>query len=331
MNKDMLKNKIFRWESGLILILILEIIIFGILNPKFLQAKVLLGSINDFISICIISLFVTFVLITGGMDIQAGSIIGLTSISLGVLWQDAGLNIWLAVFIGLLIGGICGGISGFFVAFTGVQAMVVTLGGQFLYSGLALAVINLSSSTAFEGISGYPQSFALIGGGTLLGIPNPVVIFIILAILGYILLHKSKYGRYVFLCGINKNAAEYSGIKRKLVVMSTYILSGVSASVAGIILTSYLGSARADLGKELTLPIITAVVLGGTSNLGGRGNIIGTALAAIVIGIMRFGLVMAGLSTQYLDIPIGLLLIIAVASRGIFNNKDLAKRLLKFY
>jgi len=265
------------------------------------------------------------------MDIQAGSIIGLTSISLGVLWQDAGLNIWLAVFIGLLIGGICGGISGFFVAFTGVQAMVVTLGGQFLYSGLALTVINLSSSTAFEGISGYPQSFALIGGGTLLGIPNPVVIFIILAILGYILLHKSKYGRYVFLCGINKNAAEYSGIKRKLVVMSTYILSGVSASVAGIILTSYLGSARADLGKELTLPIITAVVLGGTSNLGGRGNIIGTALAAIVIGIMRFGLVMAGLSTQYLDIPIGLLLIIAVASRGIFNNKDLAKRLLKFY
>lgn len=331
MNKDMLKNKILRWESGLILILVLEIIIFGILNPKFLQAKVLLGSINDFISICIISLFVTFVLITGGMDIQAGSIIGLTSISLGVLWQDAGLNIWLAVFIGLLIGGICGGISGFFVAFTGVQAMVVTLGGQFLYSGLALAVINLSSSTAFEGISGYPESFALIGGGTLLGIPNPVVIFIILSIFGYILLHKSKYGRYVFLCGINKNAAEYSGIKRKLVVMSTYILSGVSASVAGIILTSYLGSARADLGKELTLPIITAVVLGGTSNLGGRGNIIGTGLAAIVIGIMRFGLVMAGLSTQYLDIPIGLLLIIAVASRGIFNNKDLAKRLLKFY
>ena len=325
MNKDSIKKNLFRWESGLVLILVLEVIIFGILNPKFLQSRVLLGSINDFISICIISLFVTFVMITGGIDIQAGSIVGLTSISLGVLWQDGGLNIWLAVIVAILIGGICGAISGFFVAFTGVQAMVVTLGGQFLYSGLALAVINLSSSTAFEGISGYPKSFSMIGSGTLLGIPNQVIIFVILTIIGYILLHRTKYGRYVFLCGINQSAAEYSGIRTKLVIMSTYILSGMSASIAGIILTSYLGSARADLGKELTLPIITAVVLGGTSNLGGKGGIIGTALAAIVIGIMRFGLVMSGLSTQYLDIPIGLLLIVAIASRTVFSDTKLVR------
>lgn len=331
MSKYSFKNQLFRWESGLVLILISEIIIFGLLNPKFLQSRVLLGSINDFISICIISLFVTFVLITGGMDIQAGSIVGLTSISLGVLWQDAGLNIWVAVVIAILIGGICGAISGFFVAFTGVQPMVVTLGGQFLYSGLALVVVNLSSSTAFEGISGYPESFVLIGSGTLLGIPNQVIIFIILAILGYILLHKTKYGRYVYLCGINKDAAEYSGIRTKLVIMSTYILSGMSASIAGIILTSYLGSARADLGKELTLPIITAVVLGGTSNLGGKGGIIGTALAAIVIGIMRFGLVMSGLCTQYLDIPIGLLLIVAVASRTMASNTTLMKEIYNLF
>lgn len=319
------KNKLMRWESGLVAILLSEIIIFGLLNPKFLQARVLMGSINDFISICIISLFVTFVLITGGMDIQAGSIVGLTSISLGVLWQDAGFNIWAAVIAAILIGALCGAVSGFFVAFTGVQAMVVTLGGQFLYSGLALAVVNLSSSTAFEGISGYPKSFIMIGSGTVLGIPNQVIIFAVLIIFGYILLHKTKYGRYVFLCGINQNAAEYSGIRTKLVIMSTYILSGMSASVAGIILTSYLGSARADLGKELTLPIITAVVLGGTSNLGGRGGVIGTALAAVVIGIMRFGLVMAGLNTQYLDIPIGLLLVVAVAARTIRSNTKLMK------
>lgn len=319
------KKKLLRWESGLIAILLSEIIIFGLLNPKFIQTRVLMGSINDFISICIISLFVTFVLITGGMDIQAGSIVGLTSISLGVLWQDAGLNIWVAVIVAILIGALCGAISGFFVAFTGVQAMVVTLGGQFLYSGLALAVVNLSSSTAFEGISGYPKSFILISSGTILGIPNQVVIFLFLIILGYILLHRTKYGRYIFLCGINQNAAEYSGIRTKLVIMSTYILSGMSASVAGIILTSYLGSARADLGKELTLPIITAVVLGGTSNLGGKGGVIGTALAAIVIGIMRFGLVMAGLNTQYLDIPIGLLLVIAVATRTVGSNTKLMK------
>lgn len=332
MNKAAFKKKFFKWETGLVVILISEIIIFGLLNPKFLQTRVLMGSINDFISICIISLFVTFVLITGGMDIQAGSIVGLTSISLGVLWQDAGFNIWTAVITAIIIGAVCGALSGFFVAFTGVQAMVVTLGGQFLYSGLALAVVNLSSSTAFEGISGYPETFLMISSGTILGIPNQVIIFLVLIVIGYILLHKTKYGRYVFLCGINQNAAKYSGIKTKWIIMSTYILSGMSASIAGIILTSYLGSARADLGKELTLPIITAVVLGGTSNLGGKGGVIGTALAAIVIGIMRFGLVMAGLSTQYLDIPIGLLLVIAVASRTIGSNTKLMnaiKRRLK--
>ncbi|WP_069998612.1 ABC transporter permease [Cellulosilyticum sp. I15G10I2] len=325
MNKETLKSKCLRWENFLVVTLILEIIIFGLLNPKFLQARVLLGSINDFICICIISLFVTFVLITGGMDIQAGSIVGLSSISLGVLWQDAGFNIWMAVVAAICIGAVCGAISGFFVAFTRVQAMVVTLGGQFLYSGIALLVVNLSSSSAFEGISGYPKSFIALATGNIFGIPNQVVIFIVLALVGYIILHKTKYGRYIFLCGINQEAAEYSGIRTKWVIMSTYVLSGMSASVAGIVLTSYLGSARADLGKELTLPIITAVVLGGTSNLGGKGGVIGTAFAAVVIGFMRFGLVMVGLSTQYLDIPIGLLLIIAVAGRTITSNAKLMK------
>ncbi|MDF2610373.1 MAG: lsrD [Lachnospiraceae bacterium] len=330
MNKRLLKEKLFRWENFLILILITEILIFGLLNPKFLQSRVLLGSINDFISICIISLFVTFVFITGGMDIQAGSIVGLTSISLGVLWQDAGLNIWTAAIIAVLIGAVCGAISGFLVAFTGVQAMVVTLGGQFLYSGIALAVVKLSSSSAFEGICGFPNSFISLATSKTLGIPNQVIIFVVLIILSYILLHKTKYGRYIFLCGINRNAAIYSGIKTKLIIMSTYILSGMSASIAGIVLTSYLGSARADLGKELTLPIITAVVLGGTSNLGGKGGVLGTALAAVVIGIMRFGLVMAGLPTQYLDIPIGLLLVVTVAARTVSGNTKLMKTIGKF-
>ncbi len=331
MCKNKMKQKLLRWENSLILLLVAEIIVFGLLNPKFLQAKVLLGSINDFIPICIISVFVTFVLITGGMDIQAGSIVGLSSISLGVLWQDAGLNIWVAALVAILIGAFCGAISGFLVAFTGVQPMVVTLGGQFLYSGLALSVVNLSSSSAFEGISKFPSSFIQLGTGKVFGIPNQVLIFVGLIIIGYILLHRTKYGRYIFLCGINKNAAKYSGIKTKWIVTSTYVLSGMSASIAGILLTSYLGSARADLGKELTLPIITAVVLGGTSNLGGKGGVIGTALAAVVIGIMRFGLVMAGLSTQYLDIPIGILLVATVAARMLSDNSKFKKSFTKLF
>jgi len=318
MNK--LKKILFRWETALILILVLEIIVFGAINPRFLKINVLLGSINDFVSTCIISLFVTFVIITGGMDISGGSIVGLTSMVLGLLWQDAGLNIWVAIPMAILVGGLCGALNGFLVAYTRVQAMVVTLGGMFLYSGLAVVLGSLSVSSAFEGIGGFPDAFVQIANGKTFGIPNPFLIFIGLAVIAYVLLHKTNYGRYVFLVGVNQNAAQYSGINHKLVTLSTYILSGMSASVAGVVLTSYLGSSRADLGKELTMPVITAVVLGGTAITGGKGGVVGTAIASIVVGILRFGLQMAKVPTQYLDIPVGLLLVVAVAVRGVMGQ-----------
>jgi AI-2 transport system permease protein len=311
------KKLLFRWEVALIVILILEIVIFGSLNHRFLRVPVLLGSINDYISICIIALFGTIVMITGGIDISGGAIIGLTSMVLGLLWQDAGLNIWAAVGLCLFTGVLCGALNGFLVSYVGVQAMVVTLGGLFLYSGLAVVLSTMSVSSAYEGISGFPEEFIRIAGGKVFGIiPNPFIIFLVLAIIAYILLHKSRYGRYVFLVGVNPNAAAFSGINYRFVSMFTYVLSGLAASIAGVVLTSYLGSCRADLGNEMTMPIVTAVVLGGTAITGGKGSIVGTALAAIVIGLLRFGLQMTGVSTQYLDIPVGLMLIIAVAIRG---------------
>lgn len=313
MKQSPLLKKALRWESLLVVLLLLEILVFGAINPKILSPGVLLGSINNFMSICVISLFVTFVLITGGMDIQAGSIVGLTSISIGLMWQDLGIPIWVAVGFSLVIGALCGALSGFFVAYTGVQPMVVTLGGQFLFSGLAIAVSNMSATAAYQGIGGFPASFTSLSKGRILNIPNQFIIFVVLAVIAYILLHRTKYGRKVFLVGVNAQAAEYSGIRTKRVIMSTYILSGASAAIAGVLLTGYLGTAKADLGKELTLPIITAVVLGGTSNLGGKGNVIGTALAALVIGLLQFGLSMAGLSTQYFDVPVGVLLVATVA------------------
>jgi len=332
MNKhELLKKKVLKWESFLVLLLLVEILVFGLINPKFLIPRVLFGSINNFMTICIVSIFVTFVLITGGIDIQAGSIVGLTSIFIGVLWNDAGVNLYIACILGLVLGVLCGTLSGFFVAYTGVQPMVVTLGGSFLYSGLALMVTNFSSTESYKGISGFPEEFTQFVKGKIFGvIPNQMIIFIILVIIAYFLLHRTTYGRKVFLCGVNKNAAEYSGIKTKMVIMSTYALSGLGAALAGILLTAYLGTAKTDLGKEITLPVITAVVLGGTSNLGGTGGVIGTALAALVIGILRFGLSMAGVNTQYLDIPVGVLLVISVAIRFAGSNPNIQKNMQKF-
>ena len=320
-------QKLLRWESFLVILILLEVATFGAINPRFLRPSVLFGSFNDFTSICIISIFVTFVLITGGMDIQSGSIVGLSSIVLGVIWASSGLNIWLAAALTIVTGGVCGAFSGSLVAFTGVPPMVVTLGCSFLYSGFAKTIMKFARIETHKGISSFPASFTAFTGWTVLGVPFQFIIFLFLAIIAHLLLHRTKYGRYVFLCGINRNAAEYSGINSRFIIMSTYIMSGIGASLAGIILTSYLGTAKPDFGKELTLPIITAVVLGGTSILGGRGTIPGTALAAIVIGLMRFGLSMSGVSTQYLDIPVGFLLIISVGLRALAGNMTAFKKI----
>ena len=316
MNKEKtsLLKKASSWEYVLVLLLIFEIVVFATKNPKFLMPRVLFGSLNDIISICIISLFVTFVMITGGIDIQAGALVGLTSIVLGVSWQDFGINIWLAAFLGIVVSALCGALSGFFVAYCNVQPMVVTLGGSFLYSGLALLVSNVSATESYKGISGFPESFTQLSkyrfGGVL---PLQVLIFLVLAIIAFLLLNKTVYGRKIFLIGVNKNAAEYSGINTRLITLSTYVLSAISASIAGIILTSYLGTAKSDIGATLTLPIITAVVLGGTLSTGGKGSVVGTALAAIIIGVLKFGLPLSfKVPQQYLDIPVGALLLIVV-------------------
>lgn len=321
-----LKKLFLRWETFLILVIVLEFAVFGTVNPKFLNIKRLFSGLNQFIPVCIISLFVTYVMITGGIDIQAGSIVGLTSIMIGVLWNDAGLNIFVACALALVAGAMCGALSGFFVAYTGVQPMVVTLGGSFLYSGLALAVTSLSKNAAYQGISNFPEAFRALSKTELFGaVPMQFVIFFVLVVASYVLLHRTNYGRKIFLCGVNQHAAEYSGINTRAIIMSTYMLSGLSASIAGILLTAYLGTAKADMGAEYTLPIITAVVLGGTSNLGGVGGVVGSALAALAVGFLRIGLGLSGLSTQYLDIPVGILLVLTVSFRFAGTNPKLRR------
>lgn len=329
-----LGSKLKTWEFALLLILVAEFVIFGAINPKFLVLNSLFSSVNNYISICIISLFVTFVMITGGIDIQASSIVGLTSIVIGVSWNDLGLNIWVCVLLAVVVAAICGAISGYFVAYCNVQPMVVTLGGSFLYSGIALLITTLSSTPAYVGIGGFPgktaeglfYSFRLLGKWKLFDvIPIQILIYVALVVICYILLHKSKYGRKVFLVGINRNTAELSGINSRLIIMSTYMLTGIGAAIAGILLTANVDSAKSDLGSTFTLSIITAVVLGGTLSTGGKGSIIGTALASLVICIMRFGLpICFGVSTQNLDLPIGIMLVVIIAGRAVANKVKLS-------
>lgn len=332
--KAALKKVLKHWELFLVVFLALEFVVFGTANPKFLRPQSIMNSIVNYVSVCIISLFVTLVMITGGIDIQAPSIIGLTSIIIGVLWSDMGMNVWLAVAIATAAAALCGALSGFFIAYCGVQPMVVTLGGSFLYSGLALVVSSMSATPAYQGISGFPAKseagayvdFRFLGKGNVLGVPTQIVIYVALIVLCVWLLHRTKYGERLYLVGVNQQAAEYSGINTRAVIMSTYILSAVSAALAGTLLTANVNSAKYNLGSGYTLAIITAVVLGGTLNTGGKGSILGTVLASLIICILRYGLPLCfGVSTQNLDLPVGIILVLVVLGREIAGQHMLAR------
>lgn len=320
--KKLLKGPNTSWNLFLAALLVIECVIFGAANPKFLSLARIFTSANSDLPIWYISLFVTFVMITGGIDIQSCAIVGLTSIIIGVAWQDFGLNIWLAALLAVAVAAACGALSGFFVAYCGVQAMVVTLGGSFLYSGLGLLVSALSSTEAYKGISGFPDSFKALTKIKVFGlVPLQIVIFLVMLLAAYLLLHRTKYGRRVFLVGVNPSAAEYSGINSRLVILSTYVLSALAAGITGVIMTSQLGTAKSDLGGSFTMTIITACVLGGTLSTGGKGSALGTALAAIAITLMRFGMPLCfGIHKQYLDIPIGVLLVAVVVGRSLVSN-----------
>lgn len=252
----------------------------------------------------------TFVIVTGGIDVSVGSIMGLTSILIGVLWMN-GIPILFAVIIALIISCLAGALNGLIIKMTDVEPLVVTLGTMFLYGGIALVISGGAGASGYEGISGLPDTYVQLANGSFIGIPNLLWLLISLTIVYTILFHRTIYGRHVKLTGANENTAKYTGIKTKKVVIIAYILSGLG----GAFLTAYFGSARADMGNETILPIITAVVLGGTLITGGKGSIFGTVLASIFIGLMQYGLQMTGLTNEQSNVVIGIILILSVIMR----------------
>ncbi|MBL3820411.1 MULTISPECIES: ABC transporter permease [Bacillus cereus group] len=305
---------VYRWEGVLIVLLLIEFILFSLINSDFLNISNLLFSTNDFLFIAIAAIPMTFVIVTGGIDVSVGSIMGLTSILIGVLWMS-GISILFAVIISLIISCLAGALNGLIIKMTDVEPLVVTLGTMFLYGGIALVISGGAGASGYEGISGLPDAFVQLASGSFIGIPNLLWLLIVLTVLCAVLFHRTIYGRHVKLTGANENAAKYTGIKTKKVVIIAYMLSGLGGGLGGTFLTAYFGSARADMGSETILPIITAVVLGGTLITGGKGSIIGTVLASIFIGLMQYGLQMTGLTNEQSNVVIGIILILSVIMR----------------
>ncbi|MDA2190950.1 autoinducer 2 import system permease LsrD [Bacillus cereus] len=316
---------VYRWEGVLIVLLLVEFILFSLINSDFLNISNLLFSTNDFLFIAIAAIPMTFVIVTGGIDVSIGSIMGLTSILIGVLWMN-GIPILVAVIIALIISCLAGALNGLIIKMTDVEPLVVTLGTMFLYGGIALVISGGAGASGYEGISGLPDTFVQLANGSFIGIPNLLWLLIVLTVLCTVLFHRTIYGRHVKLTGANENTAKYTGIKTKKVVIIAYILSGLGGGLGGAFLTAYFGSARADMGCETILPIITAVVLGGTLITGGKGSIIGTVLASIFIGLMQYGLQMTGLTNEQSNVVIGIILILSIIMRHFKLHQFLAEK-----
>ncbi|PEM20287.1 autoinducer 2 import system permease LsrD [Bacillus toyonensis] len=312
--EDEYMKHVYRWEGVLIVFLLIEFILFSFLNSDFFNVSNLLFSTNDFLFIAIAAIPMTFVIVTGGIDVSVGSIMGLTSILIGILWMS-GIPILFAVIIALIISCLAGALNGIIIKMTGVEPLVVTLGTMFLYGGIALVISGGAGASGYEGISGLPDAYVQLANGSLVGIPNLLWILTVLTVLCTVLFHRTIYGRHVKLTGANENAAKYTGIKTEKVVIIAYIISGLGGGLGGAFLTAYFGSARADMGSETILPIITAVVLGGTLITGGKGSIIGTVLASVFIGLMQYGLQMTGLTNEQSNVVIGIILILSVIMR----------------
>lgn len=304
-------KKLKSWEAALVVLLVAEIFLFGSLNDSFLNIDNLLFSTSDFTHIMLAALPLTMVIITAGIDISVASMMGLASVILGVSWQ-AGANIFVALGLALTVGIIAGIINGLLVANTDINPLVITLGTLFLYSGIATGIAGSLGAAGYEGISGLPREFTKIAHGSVGLVPYPLIIVLVLVVIYSVLLHKTRFGRSLYLIGVNPEAAAFSGIPVKATIVAAYALSGFGAALAGAMLTAYFTSARSDLGGEALLPTITAVVLGGASILGGSGTIVGTLLASLVLGFLKQGLLALGVTSDVSQVVIGAILILIV-------------------
>lgn len=309
-----MKRVLARWEVVLFIVLIAELAVFGMINPRFLTTGSLLFGTSDFVQIGIVAVPLTLVIIAGGIDVSFASTVGLAAISFGIA-NFFGLPLPLSLLTGFAVGALAGVLNATVIRLTRLQPLVVTLGSLYLFSGAATVLSGTVGAEGYEGIGGFPQGFTALGYAQVLGLPMPLFVFLIFAAVHLVLLHMTRFGRLVFQIGQSESAARHSGMPVTRVQMITYVLTGLGAALAGIMLTAYFGSARVDLGSATLLPAITAAVLGGASIYGGTGSVMGTIIATFIIGYLQQGLQMSGVPSQISSALSGALLLVVVALR----------------
>lgn len=295
-------------ELTTVIALIILMAVITIINSNFLTANNLLNLLLQVTSNALIAFGMTFVILTGGIDLSVGSILALSSaLTAGLL--GSGMPVTLAILISLILGCILGMMNGLLISYGKLAPFIVTLATMTIFRGATLVYTNGNPIT--KGLSD-TLLFQFLGQGYIVGIPFPVIIMFIVFIVLYVLLHKTAFGKSVYAIGGNEKAAYISGVKLNKVKIIIYSISGIMASISGLIITSRLSSAQPTAGASYEMDAIAAVVLGGTSLSGGKGRILGTLIGALIIGVLNNGLNIIGVSAFWQQVVKGVVILIAV-------------------
>ena len=290
-------------------------IIMALGSDAFLQKRNLINILSQCSIYMVMGVGMTLVLTTGGIDISIGSMVGVTTALVGSVIVAHGYPVWLGIIAGLLIGTAMGGFNALFIVFFKVPPIIVTLGTWTMFRGLAYAY--LEGTIYFN----YPESFLWIARGTLLGLPVPVWIGVIVVVWGHYFLTKTKTGRHITAMGGNEEATRLAGINVNRLKAFVYVLMGFLAGLATLISTARLDSSAPGLGAGYEMHTIASVVIGGTSLFGGRGLMIGTLLGVLMLGIVENGLLLAGVSFFWQRVLLGFIFCCVVAFRT-FRAKE---------
>ncbi len=295
-------------EFLLLLLLFMVFIVGNSTSPWFLDIYNLFDTTAIFSEISLVALSMALVIIAGDIDISVASIIALSSLCMGLAHQIFGVPTFGLIAIGIIVGMICGAFNGTLVVKFRLPAIIVTIGTMSLFRGISAGVLGNNK------IANYPESFMNISQKYFMDIiPYAFIIFMIFTGLFVILAHYTVFGRYVFSIGNNSTASRFSGINTNHMRFMLFVLNGLMAGIAAIFLTSRLGSTRPDIAYGMELEVITIVVLGGVSILGGKGTISGVFLAALVIGFLRLAITLNNIPGSVLIVFTGTLLILSVS------------------
>ena len=293
-------------EAVLAAILVVALIGLAFATDKFLSVDNLLNQGRLMTEVGLMALPMTFVIVTGGIDLSVGSILGLCAILLGVAWKGFGLPLPMAMGFALLVGTAAGFVNGWFITRLRVPPLIMTLATLAFYRGLAEGISQARS------VRGYPDWFFVLGQGDTFGVPTQLWLLLVGIAVFWIVLSRTGFGRSLYAMGFNETASRFSGLPVARTKLLVYTASGFMAALAGVVFVSRVSTTRSDMGIGIELDVIAAVVLGGTSIFGGIGTIPGTVLGLVLIQLLKNGLALTGVKGDATIVVIGTVLIASI-------------------